>query len=174
MERSRPCLHEKAILQTQNESPSGRRKIIRLCIYPAGRDSTFGGIPKEGRCPKYHRTDSYHRLLGWLGHRQISPSLSYPHDMTFLACGACVTLSIIAMCRPARSASSALVVPSVTTLRMATHLRPFPEILSWTQKAMTSLSPPISVFFRWIVSTALYFTSCPCKVYTFSPRRMRI
>ena len=47
-----------------------------------------------------------------LGHRQISPSPSYLHDMTFLACGACVTSSIVPNairvyppCRPARSAS---------------------------------------------------------------------
>ena len=127
MERSRPCLHEKAILQTQNESPSGRRKIIRLCIYPAGRDSTFGGIPKEGRCPKYHRTDSYHRLLGWLGHRQISPSPSYLRDMTFRACGASsVFVSCSSMLQTPEACplrKPALVVPSVTTLRMATHLR---------------------------------------------------
>ena len=77
----------------------------------------------------------------WLGHRQISPSPSYLHDMTFLACGACVTSSIVPNairvyppCRPARSASPALDVPSVCAIRMATNLRPFPEILFWTQK----------------------------------------
>ena len=58
-----------------------------------------------------------------LGHRQISPSLSYLRDMTFLACGASVTSSIVPNvirvyppCRPARSASPALVVPSVCAI----------------------------------------------------------
>ena len=62
-------------------------------------------------CAHIHVRISHPASLVWLGHRQISPSLSYLHDMTFLACGACGILSCIRSSladrqyRPARSAT---------------------------------------------------------------------
>ena len=54
-----------------------------------------------------------------------------------------------------------------------THLRQFPEILSWTQKqAATSLPPPSFFHFRWIISTALYvLASYPFLIRCFPRKR---
>ena len=90
----------------------------------------------------------YIRLLGWLGHRQISPSPSYLYDMTFQACGASLVFV---------SCSTMLQTPRACPLRkpragcaigMCFAMQPtFVSFLRFNpgrKKAATSLPPPIT------------------------------
>ncbi len=124
-------------------APSVARNPIFFVMCAGSHTRVFSSISGQYNCPLLYRLCAHIHVrishpasLVWLGHRQISPSLSYLHDMTFLACGACGILSCIRSSladrqyRPARSAPPALDVPSVCAIRNATHLRQFPEILS--------------------------------------------